>query len=204
MNNLWTWAGSDNALTILRPMSVDTRATELKLSEQVSVPAGPWVSETGEIEWDTRDSVNAVFKLNSPSAKAAIGYIGGKNIDLGSVSIQMDTTKNNWATITLTSLDGKPVEESSRILLVAAGRVENTGWGWDDKFTTLSNKWGNAPTLAEGIPAKFVFRGMNKIKVSALDPSGKSIADVKVVKKGGDQIINIGAQYKTLWYIITR
>ncbi|HUX96789.1 MAG TPA: hypothetical protein VMV47_13730 [Bacteroidales bacterium] len=204
MNNLWTWAGSDNALTIMRPMSVDTRATELKISEQVSVPSGPWISETGEIEWDTRDSVNSVFSINAPAAKGAIGYVGGKNIELGNVSIQMDSTKYNWATITLTALDGKAIEESSRILLIAAGRVENTGWKWDENFTTLGDQWGNAPTTAEGIPARLIFRDMKGIKVSALDPAGKSVADVGVIKKGSNQVINIGAQYKTLWYIITR
>jgi hypothetical protein len=158
------------------------------------VPDGPWVSETGEIEWDTRDSVNAVFKINAPAARAAIGYIGGKDIELGTVSVQMDTTKYNWAAITLTALDGKPVEESSRVLLVAAGRVENTDWKWDEKFTTR----------AEGIPAKLIFRDMDKFSVHALDPAGNQVTELKVSKKGGAYVINIGAQYKTLWYIITR
>jgi hypothetical protein len=188
MNLIWDAAGSPNALAILHPISVDTKATELKLSEDVTNPDGPWVSETGEIKWDNRDSVNAVYKINAPAVRAAIGYIGGKNIDLGTVSIQMDTTKYNWATITLTALDGQPVEESSRVLLIAAGRVENTDWKWDEKFTTLGGDWGKAPTRAEGIP----------------DPAGKEVAEVKVIKKGRDQSFNIGAQHKTLWYIITR
>ncbi len=204
MNNIWTRAGADNALTVLKSMSVDTKAKELKLSGQVTIPDGPWVSETGEISWDTRDSLNAVFKVNAPASKIAIGYIGGKTVDLGSVTLRMDTTKNNWATITLTSLDGKPVEESSKVLLVAAGRVENANWKWDEKFTTLRDEWGTAPTRAEGIPAKLIFRGARNFKVHALDPSGKETAEVKVVKKGSEQVINIGAQYKTLWYIVTR
>jgi hypothetical protein len=170
----------------------------------VSIPEGAWVSETGEIIWENKDSVNAVYKVNAPAVRAAVGYIGGKDIELGSVSVMMDTTAYNWATITLTSLDGKPVEESSKILLVAAGRAENTGWKWDDKFTTLGGDWGTAPSRVEGIPAKIVFSEMDKFSVHALDPSGKEITEVKVIKKGGDQIINIGAQYKTLWYIIKR
>ncbi len=204
MNNIWDRAGSGNALAILNQISVDMKAVELKLSEQVTVPDGPWVSETGEITWDTRDSINAVFKINAPAARAAIGYIGGKNIDLGTVSVQMDTTRNNWATITLTSLDGKSLEESSRVLLVAAGRVENTDWKWDDRFTTIGSNWGKAPTMAEGIPVKLVFRDMKKFTVYALDPAGKETVKVTINRKKGDQIVNIGAQYKTLWYIITR
>ena len=70
-------------LAILHPVNVNVKATEFKLSEPVNATTGPWESETGEIIWDNRDSVNAVYKINSPSAKAAIGYIGGKSIDLG-------------------------------------------------------------------------------------------------------------------------
>lgn len=204
MNYVWEAAGSVNALTLLHPISVDTKATELAMSEKISAPEGPWVSETGEIIWENKDSLNAVYKVNAPAVRAAVGYIGGKNIDLGSVSIRMDTTKYNWATITLTSLDGKPVEESSKILLVAAGRAENTDWKWDDKFTTLGGDWGKAPTRVEGIPARLIFKGMSKFSAQALDPEGKQVMEVKVSKKGDDQIINIGAQYKTLWYILTR
>lgn len=204
MNYVWDAAGSVNALALIHPINVNTKAAELKLSEPVSAPDGPWISETGEIEWNNKDSINAVYKINAPAARAAIGYIGGKNIDLGSVSIQMDTTKYNWATITLTSLDGKPVEESSKVLLVAAGRVENTDWKWDEKFTTLGGEWGKAPSRAEGIPARLVFRDMEKFSVHALDSAGKERTQLKVSKKGGDQIINIGAQYKTLWYILSR
>jgi hypothetical protein len=204
MNYIWDAAGSVNALALLHPISVNTKATAFGLSEKVSAPDGPWVSETGEIEWDNRDSANAVFKINAPAARAAIGYIGGRDIELGTVSVQMDTTKYNWATITLTALDGKPVEESSRVLLVAAGRVENTDWKWDEKFTTLGGDWGKAPTRAEGIPAKLIFRDMDKFSVHALDPAGNQVTELKVSKKGGAYVINIGAQYKTLWYIITR
>ena len=204
MNYIWDDAGSVNALTVMHPLSVDTKASELKLSETVSNPVGPWISETGEIEWDNRDSTNAIYKVISPAARAAVGYIGGKKIALGSVSVEMDTTKYNWATITLTSLDGKPVEESSKVLLIAAGRVENSDWKWDDKFTTLGGDWGEAPTRAEGIPAKIILSNMDRFKVHALDPTGKEVAEVRVWKKGPDQIINIGAQYKTLWYILTR
>ncbi len=204
MKYVWESAGATAGLSILHPVNVNVKATEFKLSEPVTATAGPWESETGEIIWDNRDSVNAVYQINSPSAKAAIGYIGGKNIDLGNITIAMDTTRFNWATITLTALDGKPVEQSSRILLVAAGRVENTGWKWDADKTTLGGEWGNAPTIAEGIPAKLIFKGMDKFAVFALDPAGNQGKEVPVSRSGGELSFGIGAQYKTLWYIITR
>lgn len=204
MKYVWEEAGASPGLAIQHPANVDVKATEFKLSEPVSTNTGPWESESGEIIWDNRDSINAVYKINAPSARAAIGYIGGKSIDLGNVTIAMDTTRFNWATITVTALDGKPVEKSTRILLVAAGRVENTGWKWDAKHTTVGGEWGTAPTMAEGIPAKLTFRDMDQFKVYALDPAGNQGREVPVSKRGGEQVFGIGSQYKTLWYIITR
>ena len=204
MNYIWDAAGSVNSLTLVHPLSVDTKASGLKLSENVSASQGPWVSETGEITWNNTDSINAVYSVNAPAAKVAAGYIGGKTIGLGNVTVQMDTTKHNWAVITLTSLDGKPVNESSKVLLVAAGRVENTDWKWDDKFTTLGGDWGKAPTRAEGIPAKISLSDMPGFSVFALDPKGRETVELKTGSKGGKQIINIGSQYKTIWYVLKR
>jgi len=204
MRYVWKDAGARPGMAILHPVNVNVKATEFKLAGPVHMNEGPWKSETGEINWDTRDSVNAVYSINAPSARAAIGYIGGKSIELGDVTIAMDTTGFNWATIAITALDGKPLEKSSRILLAAAARVENTDWKWDADKKTLGTEWGKSPTIAEGIPAKLIFKNMDKFTVSSLDPSGNKVKEVPVVRHGSDQSFGIGAQYKTLWYIIER
>jgi hypothetical protein len=102
MKYVWEAAGASPALSIIHPVNVNVKASEFRLSEPVTPTNGPWESETGEIIWDNRDSINAVYRINSPSAKAAIGYIGGKSIDLGNVTIAMDTTqyKTLWYIIT--------------------------------------------------------------------------------------------------------
>ena len=204
MNFIWEEAGATDALPILHPMNINVKAKELKLSSQPVKPAGPWESETGEIIWDNADSAKAVYKINAPSAKAAVGYIGGQSIDLGNVTIAMDATPYNWSAITFTALDGKPVEESSKILLVAAGRVENKDMKWDEKKTTVGGEWGNAPTTAEGIPALLTFRNMKEFRVHSLDPSGNTVKEITVNRKKNELFFGIGAQYETLWYIITR
>jgi hypothetical protein len=89
-------------------------------------------------------------------------------------------------------------------LLVAAGRVENTDWKWDKNKTTLGGEWGNSPTRAEGIPARLMFRNMDKFSVHALDPSGNTGAEITVSVDKDTQVFGIGSQYKTLWYILTR
>ena len=89
-------------------------------------------------------------------------------------------------------------------MLVAAGRVENTDMKWNENHTTVGGEWGKSPTRAEGIPAKLIFRDMEKFSVHALDAAGNQIEEIKVSNKSGEQSFDIGAQYKTLWYILTR
>ena len=204
MNYIWEKAGAPKALTLMYPMEVNLKGEEVKLSESIEEPDGAWTNETGELTWNNRDSIESVFTINSEAVKAAVGYIGGKNIKLGNVSIAMDTTTFNWATITLASIDGKSIENSSAILLVAAGRVENSDMQWNEDRTTVGGEWGNSPTLAEGIPAKIYFENSDKFKVYVLDPAGNIGDEIKVRKKSSKRSFVIGAQHKTLWYLLKR
>lgn len=204
MDQVWKKLGAPTALPMLRPMEVVVGGEVLGLNKSIEEPSGAWVSETGELTWDNRDSLQAVYTINAPAAKAAVGYIGGKKVVLGDVTIAMDTTEFNWASIALVTLDGEAISTSSKMLLVAAGRVENTNMGWNQERNSVSDQWGEAPTMAEGIPATIVFRNMDKLKVLALDPSGDPAQELKVSSSGGELSVKIGAQYKTLWYLLER
>ena len=201
---VWKKVGEFDALSQMRRMEVDFTGDELMLSEQVSQPEGSWISETGEIKWDTRDSAQAVFSVNAPAAKVAVGYIGGKSIELGEVTIAMDNTPYNWGVVTLTAIDGKALDESANILLVCAGRAENTDMIWNEDKTSVSTNWGKAPTRVEGIPVKITLSDMDKLRMYILDPAGNPGNEIKIERHRGNQVISIGAQHKTLWYLLTR
>lgn len=204
MDRIWEKAGAPIALTLMRPMEVVVGGETLDLTEAVNASEGVWISETGELSWDNQDSVNAVFTVNAPSAKAAVGYIGGKEIRLNEVSISMDSTELNWGSIVLVTLDGKDIKTSGKMLLVAAARAENTNMGWNEAKTSVGGEWGTSPTLAEGIPALISFDGVRDLKVVALDPAGNPGQEVETIISGGSQFVGIGAQYKTIWYLLTK
>ena len=204
MNYIWEKAGAPRALTLLHPMEVNIQGNDVSLSEPIAEPDGAWISETGELQWNNMDSVESVFTINSEMVKAAVGYIGSKEISLGNVTVAMDSTPYNWGTIVLTSLDGKPVEKSSKILLVAAGRVENTNMGWDENYKTVGSEWGEAPTVAEGIPARISIEKTVPFKAFTLDPSGNISEEIRVNRSWRKRTIVIGAQHKTLWYLLKR
>jgi hypothetical protein len=204
MDQIWAVAGAPEALTLMHPTEVNLSGDELKMSEPVSPPEGPWTSDTGELTWDNRDSLSSVFTVNAAAVKAAVGYIGGKDIQLDKVIISMDSTEFNWAAITLTSLDGISLETSAKVLLVAAGRVENTDMGWNEDQTSVGADWGKAPSRAEGIPAHIYLNDVNKFRVYVLDSIGRKTTEIRVGKKARQRYFVIGAQYKTLWYLLER
>lgn len=196
-------AGASPALSIAHPVAVQFQDDKLTLSEKVAEPSGKWESNTGQIVWDKVDPNIALYTINAPAVCAAIGYLGGRSINLGNISIEMPTTRTNWASITIAALDGKPISESGRILLVAVGRVENTNMVWNEARTSVSDKWGTEPTVAEGIPAVITFKGFDSLRVQALDGTGAPKGDVPCQTSDKGLGFTIGAQYKTLWYLIT-
>ena len=123
---------------------------------------------------------------------------------LGDIKIEMPATETNWASIAIAALDGKPIAESDRVLLVAVGRVENTNMEWNEERTSVSNRWGKEPTVAEGIPATITFTKSGKIEIQPLDGTGMPKGDVQCEKSDEGTAFTIGAQYETLWYLIRK
>ena len=69
------------------------------------------VSDTGELR---RNWEQGVFSIDTPMTQAAMGWIGGKKLSLGDVDIEVTTRS---ATVAVQSLEGKPISQSSRILI---------------------------------------------------------------------------------------
>ena len=199
----WAEAGASDALPILSPVAVDFRDGEISLSEEVAEPSGKWTSDTEQIAWDI-DRQTALYTVNSPTVRAAVGYLGGRSVTLGDVEIEMQPSDSNWASIAIAALDGKPIRESDRVLLVAAGRVENTNMGWNEDRTSVSDKWGTEPTVAEGITLDVSLSGVDALRVQSLDGAGAPKDDVPCEISNGKATFSIGAQYETLWYLITK
>ncbi|MBT3290696.1 MAG: hypothetical protein HN380_25350, partial [Victivallales bacterium] len=75
-------------------------------------------SDTGELKRDWRQGV---FTVNTPRSQGAVGWLGEAGaIELADCTIQV---KNPKGAVILSSLDGKPLRESNRILVSAVGRA---------------------------------------------------------------------------------
>lgn len=166
--------------------------------------AARFLSDTAEVDWDLRQEGAELYTVNAPSAKAIVGFAGGRAVQVGALTAAIRNTFRDFAAVSLVAMDGKPVERSDRLLLTAIANVENTEMGWDEKRTTLGKNWGKEPTLAEGVEGVISLACEGRpAEVFALDPSGARTTAVPIRLEEGDLRFQIGPAFKTLWYEIS-
>ena len=144
-----------------------------------------------------------LYTVDAPAAKAVVGRCTGRTTRLDGAEFDVKANPRNFAVLTLNAADGQPLARSRRLLLAAAGNVENTGMGWNADHTSVGTRWGSAPTICEGIAARVTLATTAKsAKVYALDGGGTLAAEVPASLAGGKLSFDIGPRFKTLWYEI--
>ncbi len=148
----------------------------------------------------SKTSAGGQYRAVSSEAATVVGFVGGQTVTLGGDTLTFPAFGNNFAAVTLTPTDGKPLAQSRRLLLTLAGKVENQGMGWNATRTSVGDQWGHGPTVAEGIPAAVTLKTSIARHAWALDGTGKRIQQVPAASANGALTFTVGPQYKTLWY----
>ncbi|MCA1996528.1 MAG: hypothetical protein LDL56_04770 [Armatimonadetes bacterium] len=100
------------------------------------------------------------------------------------------------------AMDGRPIRSSRRVALAAAGRVENRNLGWNEQRNSVSDQWGEGPTMAEPVPARISLPADGPRRVFALGPDGSCRSEVPSAFAGGRVRFEIGPKTRSLWYEI--
>jgi hypothetical protein len=91
------------------------------------------------------------------------------------------------------------------MLLVAAGRVENTGQEWNTAGTDVRT-WGESPSLIEQVKGSVTLRGLQgarAVSLQAIDGAGQPAGEaVNAIRVGDGWTIPLGKTVTT-WYEIT-
>lgn len=177
---------------------------KLTAPEQASAPAGArFASPGGQALNDATDKKQAFVQVVSPATRAIWGLVGGREFDLGGLKFRVGNIDRDYAAVICTSLDGRPVEKSSRLLLAAVGSAENQGMKWNESRTTVGTSWGRGPTMVNGIPLDVELNAGVK-SVHVLDGRGRRTGEVRVAREAGASRFHVGPDFKTLWYEIER
>ncbi len=108
-----------------------------------------------------------------------------------------------YAVITATPLDGLPWPQSSKILITACGRCENTGMQFSEDRRTVGREWGHGPVQIETVEGTVMVLG-DGWRCRALGPDGVAKAEVPVRSVGERKYVDLSPRYKTMWYLLTR
>ena len=162
------------------------------------------VSSTGELRWDVSQKGAGYFAVKALRSKLFTGFVRGRVFDLGNMGLAVGKTMLDWATVTMTCIDGEGFDQPGRILITATGHCQNTGWKMEDlggNRITLRRNWGTAPVLCEGIPAEVVLPvAPDRAALYPLDESGNRRAAIAVAARDGKAVLKLGPEHKTIWY----
>lgn len=138
----------------------------------------PIVSDTGQLTWSLEDGKDGVVTIDTPRTQALIGFVRQTHARTTNLTADISTP---FASITLSSLDGKPIDHANQMLLTTTARVKNTGMKWNAR-RTVSSVWGTAPTLIEPVDGWLQFHdlvGVVDITATPLDGAARALKPIK-------------------------
>lgn len=155
-----------------------------------------------EFLWNPSDHAECAT-IDAPRSKAVVGkFPPGERFALGDVEILAGETRQDWATVLLTAIDGDDFQSPGRLLITAAGYAENTAMGWkNEQKSTVGSDWGRPPSLVEGVGAQIVLPvPAARVRAWSLDERGQRKAAIQINAQGSQAKLAIGPAYETLWY----
>ncbi|MCS7300091.1 MAG: carbohydrate binding domain-containing protein [Fimbriimonadales bacterium] len=215
LRQVWAWGLPDGRFARLDGRAITLHRVALALEpnqvpsgalrpRDVSVSGAQRTSDTGELVWNRGQAGRCFLLVKSRLSKAAVGYIGGRTLDLGDkVSLEvLSAPLNGFGVVAITVLQEKPVW---RALITAISTAENTGWNFrdlGDNRVTVGNQWGSPPTRI-AVPELMLSLpyAASRVKCWALSENGARAREVAVVPQGSDRAaLELGAKHRTLWY----
>lgn len=166
------------------------------LSKFIDRKNGVVRSASGELMWNYN---GGLMTVNAPRAQAATGFLNrAKGIVLGDVTI---ATSMEYGTVMVVALDGRPLSQSSRMLLQVMSEDANFGWQTRDDGNGLREitSLGAAPIVVKNFEGTVAFKRADagQLKVTTLDFNGyrgKALGSAK----------SIALTPNTLYYLIEK
>jgi hypothetical protein len=190
-------------LELMHPVRVALgEAKELSWLKATPIPAGATVFTDLEkdyipegqnyVESDTkelrRDWSKGLLTIDTPRSQGVQGWLkeNGK-IPLSAVTFEMATPK---ASVIVSSLDGKPLKESRKMLVSTAARIERKG------EPAWSAQW-----VAEPVTGTITIQSdAASMKLVPLKGDGSPYPALPMQKQGAAFVVQIPANSQTLWY----
>lgn len=135
-------------------------------------------ASTKQIFWDGRIGV---FEVNAPRFQAVGGFLAHRRVGVDWFSAEVE---NPHATVLAAlALDDVPLSESRRVLMAAAGRMENSKQAWGKLWRTVLQA-GETPLLAEPVQARvFLPDRAGDYRAVVLEEDGKPLRKLSIQRE---------------------
>lgn len=140
-------------------------------------------SENGGV---TIDAPGNILTLDTPQTAGGFAP-AGRRIETRAAQIEILDTD---ATVWVSSLDGKPIASSQRLLITHLTDLQNTDIRYGDRARQVLLAWGKLPHLVRAGRATITLQLKNagRAKVYSLATSGKRLGEVTASRKGADTL----------------
>jgi hypothetical protein len=160
------------------------------------------VSDTRELVWRRPNGARGMVTQETDRTQALIGFVKAHRAAVRNLEADV---RNEFASIVLSSLDGRPISSSTRLLLSAGSRVSNTGLRWNAEGTRVAQQ-GGPPSLIEPVTGTVTLRalagGVRAVSATALDGAGKPTgAPIAARRTVAGWELPIGVPVTT-WYLV--
>jgi hypothetical protein len=159
------------------------------------------LSDTGQLGWYNASQKRGVVTVDTAFTAALIGYV--KSSGRPTTHLAAEVT-NEFCMLLLSSLDARPLGQSSRMLLATTARCGNTGLRWQADRQTLE-QWGTGPTVIEPVCGAVRLQGLGRvaaIHVTPLSPTGKRLAGQPTVDHEGETWTLGLKEPSATWYLL--
>jgi hypothetical protein len=150
------------------------------------------------------DAAKGILSVDAGRTAGVFGPIG----DLLVAGPMEATLSGHRAALWVSSLDGKPISTSGRMLLSHVTDVQNTGSRFSGPDREVLEEWGTTPHLlrAGGASIRIASSVASRLKVYRLDMAGNRVAEVPSTVQNGRLVFTIsngGAPSPTLYHEIS-
>jgi len=155
-------------------------------SDKDFIPAGrDFVrSDTGEL---TRNWVEGYQIIDTDKTQAVHGWIGGRDLRLKQTGFNITTPK---AAVAVSSLDGRAIGESRKVLISAVARA-------------VPSDGGKMPMLSEPVEGLIRIAGPRGLKLIPLAGDGSRLSVLEGKYGDGKYTVELPAQSGTHWFMLT-
>ncbi len=171
-----------------------------RLAVVFSGPALARVREAGAgptLAWTVAEG-RGTYAVSAPGARVLVGHRGSRGAGVA-------LREPAFAAVTMTALDGRPLEAARWVLVTACGRCENAGMQFSEDRRTVGRNWGGPPVGIEPVEA-VVDLPPGRWTAWALGPDGSRTRRVPVEAAGADGTpsLRLAPAYRTMWYLLER